>query len=85
MTKVKGPLFSIAASGSISNTITYSNNKGTHRVIAKTFRKDNQITYGNNGTAWFKKGWIVFKEQVRTFNYFISDYCNGLTNNQVNM
>jgi len=82
MPKVRGPLFSAGASGSILKTITYAKHTLCNRVIAKTFRKEQQATHGNLATGWFKKGWIVWKNQAAVFNYFISNYCNGLITSQ---
>ena len=88
MARVKGPLFSIDASGSVANTITYSKWKGQNyvrqHVIPQNPQSTNQV---NVRTAWdllvvsFQGeaapevlAWNTFAEQFNMsgFNQYIS-------------
>lgn len=88
MARVKGPLFSIDASGSVANTITFSKWKGRNYVRQHVIPQNPQsATQVNVRTAWDllvvsfqgeaapeKASWNVFADQFNMsgFNQYVS-------------
>lgn len=85
MPKVKGPLFSVSASGKIGDGITYQRHNIGHNVHSRKYRKKQYKEKQLFLRGWFKKAFYVWRNNVTGFGFYISAYCKGLTDDQKNI
>lgn len=82
MPKVKGPLFSITASGRIGDGITFQRHNMGHNVRTRKYKKKLYHEKQLFVRKWFKKAYYTWRNNVTGFGYYISAYCTGLRENQ---
>lgn len=85
MPKLKGPLFSIGASGNLGGALSYQKHNMGQGVHSRPFRKKVSTSAQLIVRSWFKKAFYVWRNNVTGFGYYISAYCTGLTPTQKNL
>lgn len=85
MPKLKGPLFSITASGKLGDGITYHKSNMGQGVRARKYKKTGRSSGQVSMRNWFKKGFSIWRNDVVGFGYYISAYCTGLILDQRNL
>jgi len=78
MTKVRGPLFSVGASGTLGRTITYKKGAIGSVVRDLVMPKINFTPSQETQKLWFKRGVWTWRGVTHGYNYWYSGYCHGL-------
>lgn len=80
MPRVKGPLFSLSAKGTLAKTLTFK--KDIDGTVVRDYVKP-KIKFTpaqENRKLWFKRGVWTWRGVTGAYNYWYSDYCQGLVN-----
>lgn len=85
MPKVTGPLFSLSASGRVGGGITYQKHNIGWNVRMREFLKGKKTAAQLVVRLWWKKGYYAWRGNVSGYGYYISAYCDGLSQANRNM
>ncbi len=78
MSKVRGPLFSISAHGTLGKALTYKKGLIGNVVRALVKPKINFTPAQEVQKTWFSRGVWTWRGVTGGYNYWYSGYCQGL-------
>ena len=78
MTKVRGPMFSVTASGTLGKTITYKKGVTGHVARINIKPKSSETADQVNVRVWFQRGVWTWQGKSDQHGYHYSSLCTGL-------
>jgi len=85
MTKVRGPLFSVSASGPIGSGVYYQKRPSGHGAQAHNYRKWVSSPGRASVGLWWRKGVAVFRGVVAGYSFYSLCYFDGLNQDERNV